>query len=174
MKKIILVGYMGSGKSEIGKLLSKDCNLPFFDLDILIENALSKSISEIFDEKGEVYFRKIEHEIFQKTILLNQSFVLSLGGGTPCYAENHILLKDKSVTSIYLKASITTLQNRLKVNRASRPLLQNLSDQELTEFIAKHLFERSYYYNQSKETVVVDGKSPLEIVSEIEKLMHSL
>jgi shikimate kinase len=167
MKKIILVGYMASGKSEIGKLLSKKINLPFFDIDYLIENELHKSISEIFEEKGEIYFRKKEHEVFTNKIEENQSFVLSLGGGTPCYANNHEYLQLEDVISIYLKANIETLTERLKINKAKRPLIKDLSDVALSEFVAKHLFDRNFYYNQCKYTIVVDDKSPFDIVEEI-------
>ena len=171
MKKIVLLGYMESGKSEIGKLVSKKMNLPFFDLDYLIENELSKSINQIFEEKGEIFFRKKEHEVFVAKINSDESYVLSLGGGTPCYANNHELLKYDGITSIYLKASIATLAERLKRNTTKRPLLQNLSESELSDYIAKHLFDRSFYYNQAKFTITVDGKSPLEIVAEIEKIL---
>ncbi len=171
MNKIILVGYMGSGKTEIGKLLSKSTTIPFSDLDNLIEKELEKTINQIFSEKGEVFFRKKEHEIFTAKMNSDESFTLSLGGGTPCYANNHLLLQAPNITSIYLKASISTLTERLKANKAARPLLKDLSEEELTEYIAKHLFDRSFYYNQCKHVIVVDGKSPSEIVSEIEKLL---
>ena len=171
MDKIVLVGYMGSGKTEIGILLSKNIDLPFYDLDNLINLETSKSINEIFAEEGEIYFRKIEHQILADTIIKNKSFILSLGGGTPCYANNHLLLNQENVTSIYLKASISTLVDRLKLNRINRPLIKDLSENELSEYIAKHLFERSFYYNQCKNTVVVDDKSMAEIVAEIEKLL---
>jgi shikimate kinase len=171
MKKIILVGYMGSGKSEIGKTLSKKINLSFLDLDDLIEKELFKTINQIFADEGEVYFRKFEHQVFFKKVNANESFVLSLGGGTPCYANNHELLKNRDVISIYLKASVDTLKNRLQYQKAKRPLLKDLSEDELSEYIAKHLFDRSYYYNQCKYIVGVDGKTPNEIVAEIEKLL---
>lgn len=171
MNKIILVGYMGSGKTEIGKLVSKKTNIPFCDLDHLIENRLSKSINQIFSEFGEVFFRKKEHEVFTEKINSGESFVLSLGGGTPCYANNHLLLQSDGVVSVYLKASIATLVQRLKENRSERPLLKDLTEEELTEYIAKHLFDRSYYYNQCKHIVIVDGKSPEQIVDEIEKIL---
>jgi shikimate kinase len=80
-------------------------------------------------------------------------------------------LKYDGITSIYLKASIATLAERLKRNTTKRPLLQNLSEAELSDYIAKHLFDRSFYYNQAKFTITVDGKSPLEIVAEIEKIL---
>ena len=171
MNKIVLVGYMGSGKSEIGKLLSKSSQIPFSDLDNLIENELSKTINQIFLEKGEVFFRKKEHEVFTAKMNSEDSFILSLGGGTPCFANNHLLLQKENVDSVYLKASIATLVERLEPNKSSRPLLKDLSEEEMTEYIAKHLFERSFYYNQCKHIIVVDGKTPLEIVSEIQKLL---
>ena len=168
VKKIVLVGYMGSGKTKIGKILSKKVQLPFFDLDNLIENQFSKSINEIFSEKGEVYFRKIEQQAFVQKIEEQGAFILSLGGGTPCYANNHELLQRQDVNSIYLKASIATLQSRLEHNRSGRPLLKDLSETELTAYIAKHLFDRAFYYNQCKMTIVVDGKSPEMIAEEIQ------
>ncbi|MGH2667407.1 shikimate kinase [Flavobacterium sp.] len=171
MNKIVLVGYMGSGKTEIGKLVSKMTNISFLDLDHLIENRLSKSINQIFSEQGEVFFRKKEHEIFAETINSEESFILSLGGGTPCYANNHLFLQSEGIVSIYLKASIATLVQRLKENKSERPLLKDLSEQELTEYIAKHLFDRSFYYNQCKHIIIVDDKSPLEIAAEIEKIL---
>jgi shikimate kinase len=171
MKKIVLVGYMASGKTEIGKLLSKKLDLPFFDIDHLIENEVSKSINEIFDVKGEIFFRKKEHEVFEKKINSNESFVLSLGGGTPCYANNHKFLNKDDVISIYLKGSVATLIDRIKINKAKRPLLKDLEDDELTEYVAKHLFDRSFYYNQCKHTISIDNKSPFDVVEEIQKIL---
>ncbi|WP_313807198.1 shikimate kinase [Flavobacterium sp.] len=171
MRKIILVGYMGSGKTTIGKLLSEKLQLPFFDLDDLIENETQNTISQIFAEQGEIKFRKIEHTVLNQFIDSNDEFVLSLGGGTPCYANNHLLLQRDDVFSVYLKTSISELVSRLQKEKKHRPIIANLSDSEIDEFIAKHLFDRSYFYNQSKTIVSVDGKLPLEIVNEIvEKL----
>lgn len=171
MKKIILVGYMASGKTEIGKLLSKKVDLPFFDIDHLIEDCLSKTVNEIFEEKGEVFFRNKEHEVFANKLKSNESFVLSLGGGTPCYANNQEFLQNKDVISIYLKGSIETLIGRLKISKEQRPLLKNLADEELTKFVAKHLFDRSFYYNHCKYTITIDNKSSFDIIEEIQKLL---
>jgi shikimate kinase len=99
------------------------------------------------------------------------SFVLSLGGGTPCYANNHEMLNQDNVVSIYLNASIDTLYERLISENSKRPILANKSAAEMKEFIAKHLFDRSYYYNQSKHKINVNNKSAEEIVLEIEKLL---
>ena len=169
MKKIILLGYMSSGKTEIGKLLAKKLDLPFYDLDHLIENEEQKSVTEIFNDRGEIYFRKREHEIFKQQVEKQEEFILSLGGGAPCYANNHLFLQNEDVLSVFLKASVETLVERLKTGKKQRPLIANLNDEELAEYIAKHLFDRNYYYNHSKKTVVVDGKSPLDVVEEITK-----
>lgn len=104
--KIVLVGYMGSGKSTIGNLLSKNVRIPFYDLDEIIEMNEGMSVKKIFELKGEVYFRKIENLYFNKFVNENDNFILALGGGTPCYANNHEVLKRDDITSIYLKASV--------------------------------------------------------------------
>ena len=171
MKKIVLVGYMGSGKSIIGRILSKKLNLPFYDLDDLIVKETSKSINEIFKTHGEVYFRNLEHQVFKQTLLQNNAFVLSLGGGTTCYANNHELLKNPTITSIYLKASIATLVKRLENELHERPLLKAVAADGLYQYIAPHVFERSFFYNQCNFTVSVDDKTPEEIVFKIENLL---
>ena len=167
MKKILIVGYMGSGKSVIGKMLANQLKIAFYDLDDLIENRLQTSISEIFQQKGEIFFRKIEHQILNELMANDENFVLSLGGGTPCYANNHLLLSAENVTSIYLNASIETLFNRLILERKNRPLIANLHDDDFKEYIAKHLFDRSYFYNQATHKILVNGKAVSEITSEI-------
>jgi shikimate kinase len=171
MKKVILIGYMGSGKSVIAKKISKKIGFDYLELDYLIEENENKSIAEIFKTKGELYFRKIENQLF-KEVLSNQSdFVISTGGGTPCYFDNHNLLNSENCISIYLKASIDTLYNRLLTEKDKRPLIADLNPLEMKEFIAKHLFERSYFYNQATYKVTVDEKDMEEITSEIEKLL---
>ncbi len=171
MQKVILVGYMGSGKSFIGKLLSEKTGLLFLDLDEIIESQENCSIKTIFETQGEIYFRKKEHFIFKELMLNKNSFILSLGGGTPCYANNHEMLSLEKVISIYLNASIDTLYDRLILEKSKRPIIANKTQSELKEFIAKHLFERSYFYNQSKYKIDVNNKPVREIIFEIEKLL---
>jgi shikimate kinase len=171
MQKVILVGYMGSGKSVIAKLLANKINYLCYELDDLIEKKADLNIESIFSQKGELYFRKLEHEIFADKMSSKESFVLSTGGGTPCYFGNHELLQKNQCVSIYLKASIDTLCNRLEKERSNRPLLAQLDSSEMKEFIAKHVFERSYFYHQAKHILDVDDKSPEELVEEIKKLL---
>lgn len=170
MAKIILVGYMGSGKTSVGKNLSKKTSLPFFDLDDLIVEETNLSISEIFDQKGEIWFRKTEHIVLKKILNTNENFILSLGGGTPCYGNNHLFLKEENISSIYLKANISTLIDNLSSELDSRPILKSLTT-DLPSFIGSHLFERSYFYNFAKHKISVDKKSIDEISTEISILL---
>lgn len=171
--KIILLGYMASGKSTIGKLLAEKLNITFIDLDSYIEVNEKKVISKIFKEKGEIYFRKIEHNCLSKLLQSKDNFVLSLGGGTPSYYDNIKMILDSDCKVIYLKASISTLLKRIiknKVNR--RPLVANIKDEHLPEFIGKHLFERSVDYEKAHIKISVDNKLQNEIITDILSSLH--
>ena len=86
--KIILIGYMASGKTTIGRLISESLEMPFYDLDTIIEQELKATINEIFEQKGELFFRKKEREVLESFIKKTDNYVLALGGGTPCYYDN--------------------------------------------------------------------------------------
>lgn len=171
MTKIILLGYMGSGKSTIANLLCEKTQIGVYDLDKIIEERVGMSVKNVFDQKGEIYFRKLEHQIFRELLASDEQMVLSLGGGTPCYANNHEMLNGTNVISFYLKASIDTLYNRLLSIKEDRPLLAEQEKEEMKEYIAKHLFDRSYYYNQATHVITVDNKSPEDVVSDIYKFL---
>jgi len=166
---IVLLGYMASGKSTIGKILAKNLNYEFIDLDDFIMEKEALTVSEIFKQKGEIYFRKLETRYLKDLLSQYNNVVLSLGGGTPCYANNmEGILQTENATSIYLKASLEKLVNKLEINKESRPLVAHLKTKEdLTEFIGKHLFERSYFYNQARIILTTDGKKKKEIVEDI-------
>ena len=171
MKKIILLGYMGSGKSSVGALLAKMLNQKHLDLDQYIAKKEGLSILELFQTKGELYFRKLEHQILAALLVNEKSFILSTGGGTPCYYNNHLLLEQNNINSIYLQASINTLSERLQNEKQKRPLIKDLNSVELKEFIGKHLFERSYFYHKALNKVNIDAKSITQIVAEIKTLL---
>ena len=158
---------MGSGKSTTGKHLSNFVRIPFYDLDEIIEKTENKSIKSIFNDKGEIYFRKIESKTFNNFIKENDNFILALGGGTPCYANNHLVLQNNDLHSFYLKTSIDTLTKRLYSEKENRPLISNLNNEELNEYIRKHLFDRNHYYLQSKYIINTDNRSIDEICEEI-------
>jgi shikimate kinase len=171
MKKIILCGYMGSGKTTIARLLSVAAQIPHLDLDDIIVKEAGKTVQQIFEEDGEIKFRRLEHNALKGLLDVPDAFILSLGGGTPCYANNHLLLQKEDVISIYLKAGIGQIIERTKAQGTPRPLIDKLSGQQLHDFIGQHLFERSYYYNHAKHTVATDGKTPELIVTEIMSLL---
>jgi shikimate kinase len=125
------------------------------------------TINQIFESFGEVYFRKLEHDVFVELLAAPENQIIGLGGGTPCYANNHELLKGEGITSVYLKASVETLFSRLAHNKSKRPIVANKTEDELKEFIAKHLFDRSYYYNQAEYKVSVDNQTIDETVAAI-------
>lgn len=165
--KIVLIGYMGSGKSTIGKLLAKKLNINFIDLDNYIEMKLENTISTIFKEKGEIYFRKMEHKFVKELLEKKESFILSTGGGTPCYANNMQQINAKTPNVFYLKVSISGLIDRLASEKEHRPLIKNIANEDLPEFIGKHLFERNMFYLQAKHTITCDEKLPEDITLEI-------
>ena len=160
---------MGSGKTAVGTALAAKLHLPFLDLDNEIIMQEGRSISEIFSASGELYFRRKEAEVLQSLLEQETDFILSLGGGTPCYGKNLQLIKDNpETTSVYLKTGVDELKKRLIHEKDSRPLIKELDSPELLEdFIRKHLFERTFYYNQSDLIVSTDGISVSEIVDDI-------
>lgn len=166
--KIILLGYMGSGKSLIGIALSNILSCDFIDLDDYIEVQEKKNISEIFSKKGELHFRNIEKKHLETLLLNPKKQIIALGGGTPCYFDTmNSLLNNRNVRTVYLNVSVANLTKRLFKERTHRPLISHLNkEQELSEFIGKHFFERLPYYN--KAHIKVDAnKTPNEIVNEI-------
>ncbi len=159
---ISLIGYMGSGKTTVGKSLAKQLGMTFIDLDHFIENEQGKTIPEIFKEKGEIAFRKIEREMLEN-LLQKENIILSLGGGTPAYYNNMHLINQFS-HSVYLQTPLNELTKRLSENKGQRPLLQHLDDDELTEYIAKHLFERRAFYEQAHTHFKTQQMNPEDVV----------
>lgn len=161
MKTITLIGMMGSGKTSLGLLLSKELKFNFADIDSIIENSEKQSIAEIFQKKGEPYFRNLEQATI-KEIFQNENLVLSLGGGAFENKETQNVLLNNSYV-IYLKTSATTIFDRLK-NDTSRPLLQgNNSIEKIQEIINS----REHNYKLAHKTILTDNKKPQEIIHEI-------
>ncbi|WP_185783916.1 shikimate kinase [Croceivirga lutea] len=171
---IVLIGYMGSGKSTVGRVFAQKLDTTFTDLDERIENESNTTISELFKTHGTIHFRKLESKVLRDFVENNSEGVLALGGGTPCYANNMDFLNASKVITIYLKLSIPELVKRLRSQKAHRPLIQNISDAELPEFIGKHLFERSPFYNQAQYTINCNYKTVEEVVLELENLLRQV
>jgi shikimate kinase len=166
--KIILLGYMGSGKTAVGKRLSPFLEMGFVDMDEVMAQREERSILNLFKTKGEVYFRKLENQIHQELLDDPIDKVLALGGGTPCYGNNLELIKKSGAKTIYLKANLQTLTKRLFAEKENRPLISHLeSETDLEDFVRKHLFERTHYYLQSDLVIDTDGKSVEKIIEEI-------
>lgn len=168
---ISLLGYMGSGKSHISKNLSKKINFKLIDLDQQISDEHQQTIPEIFEKKGEIYFRKEEKRILEELLNSDENLILSLGGGTPVYYDNMEIINQKS-TSIFLRASVNTLTNRVLLQKNTRPLIAKLEDSHIPEFIAKHLFERNPFYSKAHFTIDTDSKNAIEISDEIIKKLE--
>ncbi|WP_346984274.1 shikimate kinase [Chryseobacterium sp. POE27] len=169
---ISLVGYMGSGKSHISKILSEKLNFKLIDLDKEISRRNKLTIPEIFSKRGEISFRKLEREALEEILATEENVILSLGGGTPAYYNNMEIINNNS-KSVFLKASIGTLLERLTKQKEKRPLIANVSDEDLPEFIAKHLFERNVFYSKAQFSVNTDNREPDAIVVEIIEKLYS-
>ncbi|TVZ27462.1 shikimate kinase [Gillisia sp. Hel_I_86] len=171
--KIFLSGYMGSGKSVVSQKLSTKLSFPLIDIDDQISLIEELTIPEIFKFKGELYFRKMETMILEDVLEDPNNLIVALGGGTPCYGANLELIKNFPESKmVYLKASVEFLVKRLFKEKAQRPMISHLeTEDDLEDFVRKHLFERGYYYNQADLVVNIENRSPNEIVKEIvEKL----
>ncbi len=162
---------MGCGKSRVGKALSQSVDIPYVDLDSYIEKQEKMSVKSIFERKGELYFRKKERTYLEKLLLQKDPIVLSLGGGTPCYYDSMDLITNSNAHSIYLKASIKTLADRLFKERNKRPMISHINNEEvLLEYIGKHLFERLPFYSKADHSVSVDSDTPEELALKIKNL----
>lgn len=166
VEKIVLIGYMASGKSSLGEQLAISLEIDFFDLDNYIAKKEKLSITELFDQKGEKSFRKKEKKYLKKLLKKKESFVLAVGGGTP-EIKNAMKIINKYSTSIYLNANVETLYNRLAPKEVERPILTHISEDFLQDYIKTHLENRKKYYEKASFEVVVDNLTIDEIVEQI-------
>lgn len=165
---VFLIGYMGCGKSTVGKLLASKLYMKYIDFDTFLETQIGLTISDMFKQKGEIFFRKLENKHLDTVLALDNN-VVAFGGGTPCYGTNmDELMSSSNNYVVYLKASVDVLTERLLPEIDKRPLISHLKNiEDLNDFIRKHLFERSYYYNKAHKVINVDNLSPEEVANEI-------
>jgi len=169
---ILLVGYMGSGKSTVGRALAQHKNMDFIDLDDYIVQQQGCGIPSIFSLKGELYFRKIEREALLEVLQNFANTVIAVGGGTPCYFSNMEDIVASAHFSCYIQAKIPTLVQRLWNEKMHRPMISHLDNEaQLSEFIGKHLFERTPFYQKAKATIQVDDRTLEEIVQDIDQIL---
>lgn len=167
---LVLIGFMGSGKSTVGKELAQQLNLPFVDSDEVIEQQQGKVINQIFAENGEEAFRKMEQDFISTLADLEQS-VISVGGGMPCFEDNIDRLKENGKV-FYLNTSLMTLTQRLMNNRENRPLLADLSQNELSSYVFEKLTNRTVFYRKAHVIIPNEGNDYLKAVSEIIKSLN--
>lgn len=148
MKRIFLIGYMGAGKTTVGRKLAKEMNLSFIDLDLYIEGRYHRSIRQLFAERGEEAFRDIEKRLLHEVAEF-EDVLVSTGGGTPCFFDNMEFMNMVGIT-IYLKVSVDELASRLESCKQTRPVLQNRSGEELRSFIKENLEARTAFYEKAK------------------------
>ena len=153
MVRVILIGYMGAGKTTVGKALAAELGVPFYDLDWFITTRYRRSVPEIFAERGEEGFRDLEHRMLHEAAEF-EDIVLSCGGGTPCFYDNMEYMNSLADT-IYLKATPEVLAMHLRMGKGKRPLLEGKSSEELEDFIQQMLVEREPFYKKAKYTLDV-------------------
>ncbi len=146
--RIFLIGMMGSGKSFWGKLLAVNNQCAFYDLDDVIETEERKTISDIFRHLGEKYFRELERDCLRK-FADEENFILATGGGTSCFHENMKWMNEQG-TTIWIDEPVEVLAERLRPEKAHRPLIKNLSDVELHNFLTQKFTERFHYYSRAQ------------------------
>ena len=154
MTRIILIGYMGAGKTTVGRQLGMALGIPFYDLDWYIEGRMRKTVPQLFAERGEESFRLVERNMLHEVAEF-EDVVLSCGGGTPCFFDNMDYLNSQGET-IYLKASPEVLYGHLKMGRTERPLLKGKSAEEMQQFITNQLAQREPFYSKAKHTLDVN------------------
>ena len=167
---LYLIGFMGVGKTTIGKQIAALNKVIFIDTDSQIEKETSKSIKEIFETDGEIAFRKLETDTIRS---INRKAIIACGGGLPAHNNNIEYLKHKG-TVIYLKASTETLIKRLEKNKNKRPLISKLTNDKRLEFIRKILKEREKTYKQADYTIETDNKTVKEVLREINSLLLTI
>ena len=173
MTRIILIGYMGAGKTTVGKALSKELGIPFYDLDWYIESRRHKTVPQIFAEVGEEAFRKIEYNMLHEVAEF-EDVIISCGGGTPCFFDN-IDYMNRQAQVIYLKATPEVLYKHLLMAKVERPLLKDKTPEELIGYITAHLSEREPFYSKAQYTVdvsLMDNYEKIKIT--IERLKELL
>lgn len=154
MIRVILIGYMGAGKTTIGKSLAKSLKLPFYDTDRYIEERYRRTVPQLFEERGEDGFRVIERRVLHEVAEF-EDIVIAAGGGTPCFSDNMDYMNAQAQT-VYLKASAEVLFQHLKMGKSERPLLKNKTEDEMKQFICDSLSAREPFYNKAKYTFNVN------------------
>ena len=172
MTRIILIGYMGAGKTTVGKALARELGLPFYDLDWYIEERFRRTIPQILAEKGEEGFRRIEQHVLHEVAEF-EDLIISSGGGTPCFFDNMEYMNRQAMT-VYLKATPETLFQHLKMGKTERPLLKGKTDEELIDFIRSSLATREPFYSRARYTLDISPLNDYDKIKDTVRLLREL
>ncbi len=173
MKKIFLIGYMGCGKSSLGRKLAKVANMEFMDMDSIIEQREGASISDIFYYQGEEYFRNAERSLIEELGAAEGDMVISTGGGAPTWKDNMECMNGLGST-IYLRRTAKQIASRLSPHgRQKRPKLRGLNDEELVAFMTTNMVEREPFYSQAKYCVDCVERSDAELIDYILQIVKN-
>ena len=154
MTRIFLTGYMGAGKTTLGRALAAEMGIPFIDLDHYIEKRYCKTIAQLFAEKGEEGFREIERRMLHEVGEF-EDVIISTGGGTPCFFDN-IEYMNAQGTTVYLDVPVERLHIRLSIAKGKRPLIKEKNDEELKSFISEQLGKRRPHYEKAQYRFIAD------------------
>lgn len=172
MVRIILIGYMGAGKTTVGKALAAELGVPFYDLDWYITTRYRRSVPEIFAERGEEGFRDLERKMLHEAAEF-EDIVLSCGGGTPCFFDNMEYMNGLADT-IYLKAAPEVLAMHLQMGKGKRPLIEGKSPEELKAYIHETLQAREPFYSKAKYTLDVSLLESFTKIQESVRLIREM
>lgn len=173
--KVFLVGYMGCGKSSIGRAVAQAAGFSFADTDKEVERECGMSVADIFSAHGEAYFRTKEREVIERLAQADGNLVIATGGGVPCHGDNMEFMNSAGLT-VYFRMSPVKLASRLEHGRGKRPLIKDLDDAQLIAFIEESLGKRAWFYQRASLVIDCDGASDeyiaRHVVEHINKIRH--
>ncbi|MBR3702300.1 MAG: shikimate kinase [Alistipes sp.] len=169
--KLFLVGYMGCGKSSLGRKIAKRAEMRFVDMDSVIEEREGASVSDIFRYEGEEYFRGKERELIEEVALAADDVVVSTGGGVPTWQDNMSRMNEIGEV-VYLRRTAERIASRLSPHgRQKRPKLRGLNDEELVRFMRENMAEREPFYSQARYCIDCDNLSDEELIEKIVSIL---
>ena len=172
MVRIFLTGYMGAGKTTLGKAFARKMNIPFIDLDWYIEERFHKTVGELFTERGEAGFRELERNMLHEVAEF-ENVISSCGGGTPCFFDNMEYMNRQAQT-VYLKASPDVLFQHLKMGKVERPLLKDKTEDEMKQYIRDSLAIREPFYSRAQYTLDVSLLENYDKIKDSVRLLREL
>lgn len=172
MIRIILIGFMGAGKTTVGKALAAELGVTFYDLDWYITMRYHRTVPELFAERGEEGFRDLERRMLHEVAEF-ENVVVSCGGGTPCYYDNMDYMNSLADT-VYLKAKPEVLAMHLRMGKGKRPLIEGKTPEELETYVQETVAQREAFYNKAKYTLDVSLLDNFTKIQESVRLIREM